>query len=138
MPLPSTMISGSRVNVFIWLKSTITRFASERRRCARSTDVSVEAMHGSVLGSTKLVKQRGAVRLGSMTDVKIEYSSVLGRRVRKGPWEDQAVSTYRKIREAIEEGRPDDAAQLLDYFLDEAQVCFAIYRQWIPDLSAFL
>jgi hypothetical protein len=73
-----------------------------------------------------------------MSDVKIEYSPVLGRRVRMGPWSDQAVSTYRKIREAIEEGRWDNAALLADYFLDEAQVCFAIYRQWIPDLSAFL
>src|SRR4051795_9191064 len=73
-----------------------------------------------------------------MSDVKIEYSPVLGRRVRIGPWADQVVSTYRKIREAIEDGRFDDAALLSDYFVDEAQVCFAIYRQWIPDLNAFL
>src|SRR5688572_20271420 len=55
-----------------------------------------------------------------------------------GTWEDQKVSTYRKIREALDEGRWDDAAKLGAYFIDEAMVCFAIYRQWIPDLNGFL
>jgi hypothetical protein len=68
----------------------------------------------------------------------LEYLPALGRRVRLGSWEDQKISTFRKIRQAIEEGRWDDAAELGNYFVDEAKVCFAIYRQWIPDLNAFL
>ena len=73
-----------------------------------------------------------------MTETTIAFTELLGRRVRMGTWEDQKVSTYRKIREALDEGRWDDAARLGAYFIDEAMVCFAIYRQWIPDLNGFL
>jgi hypothetical protein len=74
----------------------------------------------------------------TMGETRLEYFPPLGRRVRLGSWEDQKISTYRKIREAVDEGRWDDAAELANYFVDEAKVCFAIYRQWIPDLNAFL
>lgn len=69
---------------------------------------------------------------------RIEFSEVLGRRVRLGDWQDQKISTYRKIQEAIGDGRREDAAALADYFVDEASVCFILYRQWISDLSNFL
>jgi hypothetical protein len=69
---------------------------------------------------------------------EIAYSDVLGRRVRTGTWEEQQVSTYRRIRDAIGREAWDEAAALAHYFVDEAQTCFAIYRQWIPDLHAFL
>ena len=72
------------------------------------------------------------------TETRLEYLPALGRRVRLGSWDDQKVSTYRKLREAIEVGRWDDAARLANYFVDEGKVCFSIYRQWIPDLNAFL
>ena len=72
------------------------------------------------------------------TETRIEFSEVLGRRIRLGSWEDQKISTYRKIREAVAEERWDDAADLADYFIDEASVCFILYRQWINDLSNFL
>ena len=71
-------------------------------------------------------------------ETRLEYLPALGRRTRLGSWQDQKISTYRKIREAIAESRWDDAAELGNYFVDEAKVCFAIYRQWIPDLRAFL
>lgn len=71
-------------------------------------------------------------------ELRIEYSPAVGRRVRKGDWQDQRISTYAKIREALEGRRFDDAARLASYFVDEAQVCFLIYRQWLPDLRAFL
>jgi hypothetical protein len=70
--------------------------------------------------------------------VHIAFSELLGRRVRLGPWQDQKISTYRKIQEALHDGRWDEAASLANYFIDEAQVCFAIYRQWIFDLNGFL
>src|SRR5260221_542961 len=71
-------------------------------------------------------------------ETRVEYVPAVGRRARLGNWQDQKISTYRKIREAIEQGRWDDAAELGNYFVDEAKVCFAIYRQWIPDLKGFL
>lgn len=55
-----------------------------------------------------------------------------------GSWEDQKVSTYRKIQSAVTSGRWDEAADLGAYFVDEANVCFTLYRQWISDLSGFL
>ena len=69
---------------------------------------------------------------------EIAFSEMVGRRIRLGSWEDQRISTYRKIRGAIEDGRWDEAAALGHYFVDEAQVCFAIYRQWLGDLTGFL
>src|SRR5258707_2043896 len=71
-------------------------------------------------------------------ETSLEYVPAVGRRARLGNWQDQKISTYRKIREAIEQGRWDDAAELGNYFVDEAKVCFAIYRQWIRDLKGFL
>jgi hypothetical protein len=76
--------------------------------------------------------------MAATRETRIEYLPALGRRTRLGSWEDQKISTYRKIREALEDERWDDAAELGNYFVDEAKVCFAIYRQWIPDLRAFL
>jgi hypothetical protein len=68
----------------------------------------------------------------------ISYSEVLGRRVRSGDWEDQAVATYDKILAALDEGRFADAAELADFFVDEAAVIHSIYRDWIPQLIEFL
>lgn len=73
-----------------------------------------------------------------MAETTIEFSEVLGRRVRLGSWEDQSISTYGKIKEAMESGDWDLAADLADYFIDEAQVCFSLYRQWINDLRTYL
>lgn len=73
-----------------------------------------------------------------MSETVIRYSSALGRRVREGTWEDQAISGYWKMQEAISAGRWSDAARLGNYFVDEALVCFQLYRQWIVDLGLFL
>lgn len=74
----------------------------------------------------------------AVADTRIEFSEILGRRVRLGSWEDQKISTYRKIKAAVAEGEWDHAAELADYFTDEANVCFSLYRQWINDLNGFL
>ena len=37
------------------------------------------------------------------------FSEIIGRRVRLGDWQDQKISTYRKIHEALDEGRFEDA-----------------------------
>jgi hypothetical protein len=73
-----------------------------------------------------------------MTETTLAFSDALGRRVRMGSWEDQKISTYRKIHEAIDAADWSFAAQLANYFVEEASVCYGIYRQWIPDLNAFL
>jgi hypothetical protein len=71
-------------------------------------------------------------------DSPISYSEVLGRRVRSGDWPDQAVSTLDKIEAALAEGGFATAAELGDFFLDEAVVIYAIYRDWVPKLIDFL
>jgi hypothetical protein len=68
----------------------------------------------------------------------ISFVPAIGRRARVDRWEEQKISTYRKIREAIGDARWDEAARLMNYFVDEGRVCFGIYRQWIPDLNGFL
>ncbi len=73
-----------------------------------------------------------------MADTQIAFTELLGRRVRMGPWEDQKISTYRKILDALAEHRWDNAAALEAYFIDEANVCFTLYRQWIGDLNGYL
>lgn len=66
------------------------------------------------------------------------FSDALQRRVRLGSWEDQKVSTFRKIHEAVEDGRWQEAGELASYFVDEAAVCWHLYRQWLSDLEGFL
>jgi hypothetical protein len=66
------------------------------------------------------------------------FSEIIGRRVRLGDWQDQKISTYRKIHEALDEGRFEDASELAAYFVDEGKVCWVLYRQWILDLEGFL
>ncbi len=68
----------------------------------------------------------------------IGFSGTIGRRVRLGDWQDQKISTYRKVHEALADGRFDDARELADYFVDEAKVCWVLYRQWISDLEGYL
>jgi hypothetical protein len=60
----------------------------------------------------------------------LTWSATLGKRVRTGDWADQAVSTVRKIQEAIEGDRREAAAQLVDYFMEEAKVVYVIYQVW--------
>ena len=66
------------------------------------------------------------------------FSDALQRRVRLGSWEDQKVSTFRKINESIDAGRWSEAGELAAYFVDEAAVCWQLYRQWLTDLEGFL
>lgn len=66
------------------------------------------------------------------------WSEALGKRVRTGDWADQCVSTVEKIEQAIREGRGEDAAQLVDYFVEEAKVCFRIYDVWFDGFLDWL
>lgn len=68
----------------------------------------------------------------------LAFSEILGRRVRAGSLEDQRVSTVDKIEAALAAGEYERAAELGDFFADEAEVIFGIYRGWIPQLIDFL
>jgi hypothetical protein len=60
----------------------------------------------------------------------LTWSAALGKRVRSGGWAEQAVSTVSRIEEAIAAGRHEEAAQLVDYFMEEAKVVYVIYGVW--------
>jgi hypothetical protein len=68
----------------------------------------------------------------------LSFSEVLGRRVRTGEWQDQKVCTYDKIRETIDRGDLQAAAEFIDFFVDEADVIYSIFRQLVPDVNEFL
>jgi hypothetical protein len=68
----------------------------------------------------------------------VGYSKVLGRNVRTGPWDDQKISTFDKIRTALETGDTAAAAEQLDMFMDEASIIFSFFRQLVPDAMAYL
>jgi hypothetical protein len=68
----------------------------------------------------------------------MEFSKVLNRQVRSGDWVDQKLSTFRLIGAALDEARWEDAAELSNYFVVEAKVCWDLYRQWRRDLEDYL
>lgn len=68
----------------------------------------------------------------------LEYNTVFKREIRKGDWADQLVPTYKKIAEAIREGRRQDAIDFIEYFDVEAAVCYNLYAQWHADAERYL
>jgi hypothetical protein len=73
-----------------------------------------------------------------METTHLTWSDGLSKRIRTGGWEDQVVSTITKIAEALADGRGEEAAQLLEYFMEEAQVVHNIYLVWFPRFRAWL
>ena len=78
---------------------------------------------------------------------QLTWSDAIGKRVRTGDWADQAISTVAKIREALAEagdsfgpkaGRREVAAQLVDYFMEEAKVVYVVYNVWTPGFLQWL
>lgn len=68
----------------------------------------------------------------------LAWSSEIGKRVRTGAWADQAVSTSKKLRESIRLGQWELAAELVDYFMEEAKVSYVIYTVWSEGFDAWL
>ena len=66
------------------------------------------------------------------------WSDELAKRVRTGDWADQIVPTVTKIEEAIIAGDLEIAAELVDYFMEEAKVVQAIYAVWYPGFKDWL
>ena len=70
--------------------------------------------------------------------VTLSWSKEIGKRVREGPWTDQAISTTRKFEEALDAGQFELAAQLVDYFMEEAKVVYVIYDVWSEAFASWL
>jgi hypothetical protein len=68
----------------------------------------------------------------------LTWSEEINKRVRGGDWSDQAISTTTKIIEAIEGGEWEVAAQLIDYWMEEAKVVYVIYQVWDEGFVSFL
>ncbi|WP_420638307.1 hypothetical protein [Candidatus Poriferisocius sp.] len=68
----------------------------------------------------------------------LTWSDEINKRVRTGDWADQAISTTVKIVEAIEAGDWETAAQLVDYWMEEAKVVHVIYQVWGQGWGSFL
>jgi hypothetical protein len=68
----------------------------------------------------------------------LSWSDELGKRVRRGDSAEQAVSTVTRIEESIDAGHWEPAAQLVDYFMEEAKVVFVIYTSWTEGFEDFL
>jgi len=77
----------------------------------------------------------------------LEWSEAIGKRVRSGDWADQAVSTVVKIEEELRAAgddfgltanRRENAAQLVDYFMEEAKVVYVVYKVWTAGFQTWL
>jgi hypothetical protein len=68
----------------------------------------------------------------------LTWSDALGKRVRTGDWAEQAVPTVSLIEDAVGAGDHEQAAQLVDYFMEEAKVCYQIYEVWMTGLREWL
>jgi hypothetical protein len=79
--------------------------------------------------------------------VHLEWSEAVGKRVRTGDWQDQAISTLTKIEDELRAAgdafgpgarHRESAAQLIDYFMEEAKVVYVIYNVWTAGFVAWL
>jgi hypothetical protein len=68
----------------------------------------------------------------------LTWDREIGKRVREGDWAEQAVSTVQRIEEALGAGQWEVAAQLVDYFMEEAKVCHAVYQVWVAGFEDWL
>lgn len=68
----------------------------------------------------------------------LTWSPTLGKRVRGGGLQELAVSTVERIQDAIAVGQWEVAAQLIDYFIEEAKVCHNLYQVWTEGFEKWL
>ena len=69
---------------------------------------------------------------------RLTWSETLNKRVRTGDWKEQAISTTSKIVDAINDEEWEVAAQLIDYWMEEAKVVYVIYQVWGEGWITFL
>ena len=68
----------------------------------------------------------------------LSWSPALGKRIREGDWSELAVSTVQRIEDAVAAGQMEVAAQLVDYFMEEAKVCHNVYQVWTEGFERWL
>jgi hypothetical protein len=69
---------------------------------------------------------------------RLVWSDDINKRVRTGDWSEQAVGTTTRIREAIGAGDWEVAAQLVDYWMEEAKVVYVVYQVWTQGFLEYL
>jgi hypothetical protein len=69
---------------------------------------------------------------------RLSWSERLGKRVRDGGPRELAVATVQRIEEAVEASQWEIAAQLVDYFMEEAKVCHLVYTTWVEGFEQWL
>lgn len=94
--------------------------------------------HGWVDGLLRRMEEGAAETVLLGNSEALMYSSVLGRRVRKGDWADQSIATYDKASGALSDGEFGHAAEFVDFFVDEAEIVYSIFRELIPDAIKYL
>lgn len=70
--------------------------------------------------------------------MSLKFNETVGRVMRKEPWRELTVSTYRRIQDAIRDGLYAEAADYVQYFNDEALVCKRLYDQWYAETLRYL
>lgn len=68
----------------------------------------------------------------------LTWSDSIGKRIRSGNWTDQSVSTSAHIERAISTNQWELAAELLDYWMEEAKVVYVVYGSWMKGWRDFL
>lgn len=68
----------------------------------------------------------------------LTWSDSIGKRIRTGEWQDQATSTSVTITDAISAQQWELAAQLLDYWMEEAKVVYVVYGSWTDGWRRYL
>lgn len=68
---------------------------------------------------------------------RLTWSESIGKRVRTGSWAQQCTSTTALIKEAITESQWERAAELLDYWMEEAKVVYVVYKTWTRGWQEF-
>lgn len=66
------------------------------------------------------------------------YDPNLKRVVRRESWEGLKTGTYPLAREAFLSGDREKGIELSDFFVEEAEIIFGIYTQWLPDIRRCL
>lgn len=72
---------------------------------------------------------------GGTPTIHVEF---LGRRARAGTWEDLAQGTFKEATRAVREQRFNDAAELVEVSLLEAQELREVYELWPEAITAWM
>lgn len=70
--------------------------------------------------------------------IRLEKSEALGRVIRGGDVQELARPTWQVIREAIQEGKTDEALDILDYAFIETKALHDSFCAWIDGLFTYL